>query len=82
MEKCQFSKTLYREVSIFKEEYNNNRRNMSYNFLGFIKVEMAEPNTSTPTSGALPPLASSGAPPNIQKLVATKRLQQAQAQVR
>lgn len=41
---------------------------------------MAEPNPSVPNSGGPPP-NSSGAPPNIQKLVASKRLQQAQAQV-
>lgn len=40
---------------------------------------MAEPNPSTNNTGA--PSGSSGAPPNIQKLVASKRLQQAQAQV-
>jgi len=42
---------------------------------------MAEPNQGAPGSGSVPPQPSSGAPPNIQKLVATKRLQQAQAQV-
>jgi len=44
---------------------------------------MSEPNPAAAGSGALPqPAAASGAPPNIQKLVAAKRLQQAQAQVR
>lgn len=43
---------------------------------------MAEPNPSVPSSGGVTSsTGSSGAPPNIQKLVASKRLQQAQAQV-
>ena len=44
---------------------------------------MAEPNPSAPTSGGQSSTSGgAGAPPNIQKLVASKRLQQAQAQVR
>jgi hypothetical protein len=44
---------------------------------------MAEPNPNVPSSGGQSSSggSSSGAPPNIQKLVASKRLQQAQAQV-
>lgn len=45
---------------------------------------MAEPNPSVPNVGGATSSStgqSSGAPPNIQKLVASKRLQQAQAQV-